>query len=566
MGLIVSSTPWGLQEEVSQVEKLSNNTNGATVSGLCSPRIITSINTHPRYSKGNKLLPRISFPFRWDGEIYSCFQLPTNPKPTKDDHNFPTRISHEEKIHEITQTNIVGRPSKDHENEFGKVVGSFIDWQIHCFRELSGDDKLVEEFEEKSKSIIRRNWLAVRQVWIEKKSEKAIMALIVKLAQNKELLRIFDSIANNPRYILIRYRSNTRLDRIQEIDSACIRDLARRPGRSIYEKAGPRQELLAVQRAESKNTLENRVLFWVFVKMLERAWDYIATNEHHRLAGSSRVEQVASCSRRCDKWLLSESLHDVSSNHLHHPVQPNYTLQMDGRYKNVYGTYKDLLREQHIFDDAWEWQRNLWSESARQLLFCALTESYPEISSSTPYYRMEGENGIWTEHPISPGPFITAGGECLVVDSRDVVADLVNWVEKPPFPFAPYIGTLGCDQVLFWPKSNTLVVVWFVYWTGLSKLISPLIESAGQALQNFSRDLNKYTRVGYKCLGLILMTENQSNAKHPGVEIDTWPAKGQIEIVGLRVPFTIEKSSQEEFRGIIDDLKVGVQLVTDEAV
>lgn len=566
MELALSPTPWGLQDDSTQVENLSDQGKIYSVPGMCSPHIIVPVEVHPRFSKGNKLLPRTSFPFRWDGKIYCCYQLPTNPKPTGETHDFSTRVSGRNATFEIKQTGIVGRPSKDHESALGKSVGSFIDWQIHCFKELSGADRLLEEFEEKTKRIVRRNWRTVRKIWIENKSEKAIMALIVKLARNKELLRVLDSIANSPRYILIRYRTNTRLDRIQEIDSACIRDIARRPGRSIYEKAGPRQELLAIQRVESKDTLENRVLLWVFGTMLERAWHYIATNEHHRKTGSSRVEDVVKCSRKCEKWRIAEKLLDVSTNHLHHPVQPNYTLQMDGRYKNVYRTYKKLLREQIIIDDAWEWQRNLWADSARQLLFCALTESYFELSSSTPYYRSEGEYGFWTEQPVSPGPFLTSGGKCFVIDSRDVADDMDAWVNKPPFPFSPYLGTVGCDQVLFWPETNSIILVWFVYWTGKQDLVVHLINSAGEALRNFSRDLNKYTQIGYNCFGLSIMTDNQNGLSEQGVEIDAWPSEGQLELVGLRVPFSIEKARQQEFEKLINDLKTGIQLVTDEVV
>ncbi len=51
-----------------------------------------------------------------------------------------------------------------------------------------------------------------------------------------------------------------------------------------------------------------------------------------------------------------------------------------------------------------------------------------------------------------------------------------------------------------------------------------------------------------------------------GVEIDAWPSEGQLELVGLRVPFSIEKARQQEFEKLINDLKTGIQLVTDEVV
>lgn len=563
MGPLLSLTPWGFQEGSSQLSAIDGKMAGSTIPGACCPRLIVPAGLYPKYGAKNKLVPRVSFPFRWDGKVYSSFQLPTDSKPNSGLHDLTTKISIRDINHEIIQKDIVGRPSKKHDNEFGKNVEGFIDWQIHCFRELSDSSLAPGELEEKTKSVIRLNWSSVRKVWIGNKADEAIMALIVKLAQDSELLRLFESIAQNPRHILLRQRQNTRLGRIQELDSACIRDFVRRPGRSIYEKAGSKQELLSVQRVESRDTLENRVVIWVVGRMLERSWSYAAVNNHH--LDSSRVKLVTRCNRRCTDWRELKGLKEISTEHLNHPVQPNYTLQMDTKYSKVHKTYKELLREQHVIDDSWEWQRNLWSESARQLMSCAMTEFYTEKYNSTPYYRMEGENGIWTETPVSPGPFETKGGPCYVIDSRDVTADLTEWIDKPPFDFAPYVGSIGCDQVLYWPKTNTLVAVWFVYWTGSSSLIPSMLKSAGLALRNLTSDLHRYIRTSYRCYGLLLTTEDQGKADAPGVEVDIWPSAGDSEIIALKIPFAIDRASSVQFENLIGDFKTGIQLAIDMA-
>lgn len=563
MPSLLSSTPWGLHERDSQVFIIAGDTAGTRISGTCSPRLIVQIESYPKYGGKNKPLPSVSFPFRWDGKIYVSFQLPTDPKPNVGRHDLATKISVHEISHEIIQTDIVGRPSIKHENALGRCVEGFIDWQIHCFRELTDNGIVPDELEEKTKNITRRNWAAVRKVWIGKKDNEAIMALIVKLSQDTELLRLFKSIAQKPRHILLRQRQNTAVGRIQELDSACIRDFAKRPGRTIYEKAGPRQELLSIQRVESRDTLENRVFNWVLAGMVERAWSYVATNRHH--LRSYRVGLVARCNRRCLEWQEMDKLKEVSSNHLQHPVQPNYALQMDTRYSRVYKTYKELRREQHAIDDAWEWQRNLWAESVRQLMSCAITEFCAEKYASTAYYRMEGENGIWTETPVAAGPFKTKGGDCFVVDSRDISTTSAEWIDNPPFDFAPYIGSVGCDQVLFWPQSNTLIVVWFIYWTGPKPHISPMIHSAGLALRSLTSDLHRYTRTSYRCYGLMLLTEDQSSIQNPGVDVDAWPPEGDSEITALKIPFNIDQTSPVEFEEMIEDFKTGIQLAIEMA-
>ena len=566
MNFVFSATPWGLQGGEAQLSTLEGGSAGSwNVPGKSSPRLIVPSDVHPKYGGRNKLLPQVSFPFRWgDGKIYSSYQLPTDPKPTREVHELATMISFEIGNCEIIQTDIVGRPTQKYKNDFGLSVESFIDWQVHCFRELSDNGQILGELEEKSKNIIRRNWSAVRNVWIVKDDDEAMLSLIVELAQDKDLQRVLESIAHHPRHILLRHRVNTRLSRIQELDSVCIRSFAKQPGRTVYQKAGPRQELLAVQRVESKDTLENRVFSWVLNGMKERAWGYAATHAHQ--LESSRVSAVARCSRSCSEWAELEGIKDVSPSQLHHPVQPNYTLQMDSRYAHVYKTYRKLLKEQQVIDDSWEWQRNLWAESARQLMSCALTEFYPEKSASTPYYRMEGEYGIWSVSPISPGPFETKGGTCFVVDSRDVLIDWKGWIENPPFEFAPYVGSLGCDQVLFWPQTNTLLVVWFVYWTGSPSEISRLMQGAGLALRNLSADLRKYTRSAFRCFGVMLITENQASSQVPGVEISTWSAGEELELVGLRIPFAIDQVNAVDFKGLVEDFKAGIQLAIDMGI
>ena len=393
------------------------------------------------------------------------------------------------------------------------------------------------------------------------------MALIVEISYNKDLLRLFQSIVSRPRQILQRYRENTPLHRIQEIDSVCIIDLARRPGRSVAEKAGARQQLLAVRRRSYVNTLENSVFHWVFKRMLERARDYLETHKQLISNKNDKIQAVQKCGRLCNKWVKSNTFKAVTSNHLQHPITPNYTLQMDQRYRFVYKTYRELLKEELVRDDAWEWQRTLWKESAKQLVGATLTEFFNEDRASTPYYRFESEYGIWTQAPVAPGPFKTAAGPCIVIDSRDVLASADSWVKKPPFDFAPYLGRIGCDQVLFWPDRETILAVWFIYWTGESDEIVHMLERANESLEILTLDIRRSTRNAYKCLGLLLVTDPQSEGESSGVEIALWPQNAEeSQLVGIQIPFTVGQTNAEEFRKLIEDFNTGIQLVVDMAI
>ena len=92
-----------------------------------------------------------------------------------------------------------------------------------------------------------------------------------------------------------------------------------------------------------------------------------------------------------------------------------------------------------------------------------------------------------------------------------------------------------------------------------------MINKAGEALRLFSSDVRRYTRKPYNCLGLLLITDHQTVDKSSGVDIETWPLEGELETVGLRIPFTIDQTDSEEFRKLIDDFKTGIYLVVDKA-
>ena len=64
----------------------------------------------------------------------------------------------------------------------------------------------------------------------------ARMALIVKIAQSKDKIACIESLCKQPRQILQRYRTKVRLNKIDEMDAACLRYYARQPGHTSFKK------------------------------------------------------------------------------------------------------------------------------------------------------------------------------------------------------------------------------------------------------------------------------------------------------------------------------------------
>jgi len=75
-----------------------------------------------------------------------------NHRPKKTIHDFSVDIFLPDGIHDVIQSDVVGRPDADHGSDLGRKLDSFIEWQIHCFSELALaiDESTSLEMEEKS--------------------------------------------------------------------------------------------------------------------------------------------------------------------------------------------------------------------------------------------------------------------------------------------------------------------------------------------------------------------------------------------------------------------------------
>jgi hypothetical protein len=341
---------------------------------------------------------------------------------------------------------------------------------------------------------------------------EARTALIVSLSMDLQIHRALSAVSKHPRQILQRLRDHVPIGRIQEIDSACIRDYVRRPGVTLLEKAGPQQRLLAVRRREQRNTLENRVACWVMRRLEQRASVYCSENS--RFLRDEKVSRVSRFCRSARAWRSSEFLHDVAL--LRQLVaQPNYPLQFDPTYRIVWKTYRRLLKEKREIDDTWAWQRVLWAETGRQLLSLCLHKLFRTEYVSTPFYRLESRQGHWTEAPTAPGPFTTRRGSCCIVfDSRDLehggTRTRDRWLERPPFVGAEYVGGSGCDQVLLWPELNRALLVWHLYHASISRTdggLRGLLSRCASAVDTLSSDMRRFSNSRLRLSGLVVAAD-----------------------------------------------------------
>lgn len=335
------------------------------------------------------------------------------------------------------------------------------------------------------------------------------MALIVKIASR--LSKRVPETTKCLRRILLRERSMVTLSHVQELDTKCINWYVRQPGRTTEQKAGPKQQLLAVVRREFLNTLENRVLKDFLVRCKREGGRYLfnETSNSPQRRSSLRAKQVQSYKNIC-----SSSLNDPTFELIHEPphgLQPNYVLQNDNRYSEIWKWYIKLLRRQHEEDRIWEWQSRTWSDVVRLFIGSAL-----ELIKSSASNKPEARDGLLVEsvadscicifteqrsgsriHPGSlPGPYLLttfAGGKI----SKRAVLEIVHSDLADRHPICKELGSTGGHLYLvLHPVGETNAVS--------NVLIIWAVNSAGSTIKTSDQSISASCENALKINNLLL--------------------------------------------------------------
>lgn len=160
-----------------------------------------------------------------------------------------------------------------------------------------------------------------------------------------------EHLIRNLRKVLRRIREKEPIGRVQQIDAQCLRWLTRQPGRSHIEKAGLKQEILAVTRVENYNTLENRVLKDFMLRALSASRIYLRRYKEQYVNHATLIA-VTKFQNLCLLGLSDPVMESVQP--LHELPQPNYVLQQDVHYSQVWKDYCKLLRQDEVAEKLWE--------------------------------------------------------------------------------------------------------------------------------------------------------------------------------------------------------------------
>ena len=213
--------------------------------------------------------------------------------------------------------------------------------------------------------------------------------LIVRLAERLD--PVVKDLCRRPRRTLTRRRELQPVAQVSQVDAGCLRWISRQPGRTIQEKAGPRQRVLAVVRREEVDTLENRVAREVMLRCRSAARDYMkAYGEEH--AGHERVERVRGFERTLRAALKESPFAGVSAPPA--VVVPNYALLDEPRYAEVWSARLQLREGRRTRDHLFRWRRRLAAELGWLTLAAAVGRF------GVPLYRSDA---VLTDRPAVGG-------------------------------------------------------------------------------------------------------------------------------------------------------------------
>lgn len=324
-------------------------------------------------------------------------------------------------------------------------------------------------------------WSVVPQLWLDPDAPRdPTMDILVRHA--REHRARWGDIAEHPRRLLNRRRELVPLSRVEELDVQCMQWLSRQPGKTLAERAGGRQRIMALARYENRNTLENRIFVDLMVRSMAAARDYLAMNEHrggrgrsYRTARIQHVERYRQECRHIEVEMAEQGIIRQSD-----AVQPNYVLLYDERYRHVWTAREEIIRRERAMDELWRWQRRFWAEFCTAAVAVSLIwVGGTELAFASPLFvRPEHRRGSWLVHD----------DPMIVVDHREdgwVVELLSGRSDDLP----KILRELGASA---WLRHADLsggdyryLAIWTVHPVGFQTSLRGLVESADEALQRF---------------------------------------------------------------------------------
>lgn len=428
---------------------------GATTQGLGIGRPFVIV--PPNIASAQLSPPIMQLPLVWRSKDAACFELPLPARQIvqPDVHLRLIQNDGTESNAILTLSGGISRPETLAADDTDEEMEATCDGvQAAAFRSASIMSQHAESVSEltfprrdarirpvRAEGLTITSWEEFDQTYWAHDDEDGPLRLIVRIALDCSMF--LERICERPRRILRRERQPERLDRVQQMDDACIRWFVRQPGRTILEKAGPRQRVLSVVRLETADTPENRIVRDFLERCLRASHVYV--RENTRRQSSYRVQTVRRFRNRLVQWIRRS---DIAQVPLPDGVpKPNYVLQFDERYSRIWYWYERLRRQQLYEDEMWRWQHRTWAEHMALAFLRALGELQGTDRGFRQeiYLRSDQSAGRFIDERSSLGVWVIDAAGSLLIESflRSQIANTDTLSTR-----LKGIAALGADLVL----------------------------------------------------------------------------------------------------------------------
>ena len=256
-------------------------------------------------------------------------------------------------------------------------------------------------------------------LWPEHAGQRVIQHELVR-AWAPRLERAIKQICHAPRTALMRDRRIVSAGRIRELDAQCVRWLARQPGHTPAEKAGPRQRLMGITRYEKLDTLENRTAAMV-IRAIEAEGHRVLASDPGAGEANAPVERLLNV---IERWRRASPVPGLPGPG--RVVKPTHVLQSDPRYRTLWQTHLALQHRDQRRAAAWRWRHRLWAERCLLAIMCRLQTCHPHSPAgrTCAVFRRHDWRGRWLDPTTALGRWELGSAErpasVMLIERRDL--------------------------------------------------------------------------------------------------------------------------------------------------
>ena len=224
----------------------------------------------------------------------------------------------------------------------------------------------------------------LENLWNNESLEKGDPQGELLVRQAEKLRHILEELGVRPRVALRTEHRLLKLQSVRRTDSKTIKWLATKPGRNTAERAGSRQRIKAPKRYDTRNTLENRVLRAFAALTVREADSWLKKSKNSNMAEKIRAHML-----RAQR--VERILRDCCVPAANPPVQPNFQLRFDVRYREIWDAWLQLRRRAFQEELSWMWQHRTFMEllglRAAMMLQKAVKEKNGRILAHAPMLK-----------------------------------------------------------------------------------------------------------------------------------------------------------------------------------